>query len=161
MTLLRKLLNEKGVQTVPRGIRMGGTMTRRLPSWAECGVGRSGSMNSIGTLLKCTTDFMTKYTKSDKDYATHFQQAFILGCSLIAAAINCFAEYLWRMQKRHSSWQSRRGYTLKKILLRSASFLTLQAIKPLNLATQTPGSPKRSVMLYIMARNSSIQELCK
>lgn len=69
-------------------------MTHCLPSRVEYRVGLSGSMNTISTLLKYTTDFMTKYTKSDKNYTTHFQQAFILGCSLIAAAINCFAEYL-------------------------------------------------------------------
>ena len=45
-------------------------------------------MNTINTLLKYTTDFMTNYTKSAKDYAIHFQQVFIHRWNLITAAVH-------------------------------------------------------------------------
>lgn len=63
-------------------------MTHRLPGRTEHRQGLSGSMNTIGTQLKFTPEFMTKYTKSAKGYTIHFQQAFIHGYNFIAAAVH-------------------------------------------------------------------------
>lgn len=68
--LLSTLLSEKGVHTPELPVIMGGTLTHRLPTASDdkAGLMLIGSLNVISTHIGFTTNYMTDFAKSQKDY---------------------------------------------------------------------------------------------
>nr|DBA13195.1 TPA_asm: L polymerase [Wuhan sharpbelly bornavirus] len=85
------LLAEKGVQLPENPVVTGGTLTHRLPTASDDRAGLSGSMNTVSTHVRFTTDYMTNYSRSSKDFTIHFQAAFLHALNVMASTVhaNC------------------------------------------------------------------------
>lgn len=85
--LLSVLLSEKGVHVPNLPIIMGGTLTHRLPTASDDRAGLAGSLNVISTHVGFTTNCITDFAKSQKDYTIHFQAAFLHGLNILSSQL--------------------------------------------------------------------------
>lgn len=74
-TLFSTLLCEKGAHTPELPVIMAGTLTHRLPTASDDRGGLAGSLHVISTHIGFTTNYMTDFAKSQKDYTVHLQAA--------------------------------------------------------------------------------------